>query len=191
MSDDRRRFIEGGTFAFTVVTYQRQRLFDHDNARRLLHEAFDYARETQPFELDAIVLLPDHLHALMTLPPGDADYATRWSRIKRRFTITWQQAGGQPRTISEGKRNDRRQGVWQPRYWEHAIRDEDDYTSHLDYIHYNPVKHSLVRCPHEWPYSSFHRYVATGVYDQHWCCQGQAMAAFKERMTRLSKNMGE
>jgi putative transposase len=121
-----------------------------------------------PFEINALVLLPDHLHALWTLPPGDTNYSARWSVIKKNFTSRFLRAGGQSWAVSRGKQRENRQGVWQRRFWEHTIEDEEDFETHFDYLHYNPVKHSLVKCPHEWQPSSFHRWVKLGGSPPDW-----------------------
>ena len=151
MPDYRRYYQAGGTFFFTVVTEGRARWLCEDRARMILHAAIASCRDRWPFSMDAVVLLPDHLHAIWTLPREDADYSRRWAVIKRRFTDRWLAAGGPERAVSRGRRNQRRRGVLLPRFWEHLIRDENDYERHVEYIHYNPVKHGLVRCPHEWP----------------------------------------
>ncbi len=121
-----------------------------------------------PVDVVAIVLLPDHLHALWTLPAADDRYSMRWNWIKREFTRAWLALGGveQPRQAS--RRRERRRGIWQRRFWEHTIRDGADLEAHFDYIHYNPVKHRLVRRPRDWPWSSFHRWVLAGHYDINW-----------------------
>jgi putative transposase len=121
-----------------------------------------------PFLINAIVLLPEHLHAIWSLPPGDAKYSKRWGKIKKSFTEAYLAAGGREQPISHGKSRQRRRGVWQPSFWEHMIRDEVDFERHFDYIHYNPVKHGHVACAKDWPYSSFHRWVRESVYDRNW-----------------------
>ena len=117
-----------------------------------------------------MVLLPDHLHALWSLPEGDADFPTRFAVLKKSFTERWLRGGGWEGVVSDSRRRNRRRGVWQRRFWEHVIRDQEDLNQHLDYIHYNPVKHGLARCPHEWAYSTFGRWVKRGGYDPKWCC---------------------
>jgi len=119
--------------------------------------------------MEAIVLLPDHLHMLWRMPEGDADYSTRIAATKKRFTRSYLAAGGAEAPVRPGQRRHRLRGVWQPRFWEHTIRDARDYHRHLDYIHLNPVKHGLVASPREWPHSSFHRYVEMGWYEPDWC----------------------
>ena len=153
----------GGTFFFTVALLERHRtlLTDHID---LLRAAFSIVRAARPFTLDAIVVLPDHLHCLWTLPPDDADFSTRWRLIKSRLA----------RGLPVGERRSQRRiakqerGIWQRRFWEHVIRDERDLRQHVDYIHYNPVKHGHAARPAEWPHSSFHRYVQRGVYTADW-----------------------
>lgn len=139
----RRARIPGGTYFFTVVAAERRPLLI-DNASRL-REAFRSVKHRYPFHIEAIVVLPDHLHAIWRLPDGDADYPLRWSLIKRHFSI------GLPagwRTAS--RRSKREKGIWQRRYWEHCIRDENDLHRHLDYIHYNPAKHGFVNRVADW-----------------------------------------
>jgi putative transposase len=148
MPNYRRAFRPGGTFFFTLVTHGRARFLCDELARTLLRRAIDDCRAAAPFEVDAFVLLPDHLHTMWTPPAGDGDFSTRWMRIKRSFTCGWLAAGGREGAVSDSRRRNRRRGVWQRRFWEHVIRDPTDYQRHLDYIHYNPVKHKLARCPH-------------------------------------------
>ena len=119
-----------------------------------------------PFNVDAMVLLPDHLHCLWTLPDNDQDFSTRWRLIKSQFTRDYE---GKSKLIPSRSRSSKKeQAVWQRRFWEHVIRDEDDYVRHLEYIHYNPVKHGFVDAPSEWPHSTFHRYVKNGLYPNDW-----------------------
>ena len=170
MPNYRRAFVPGGTYFFTLVTERRAPFLCTPRARTLLRSALRDTLARWPFDLDAIVLLPDHLHTLWTLPPGDAAYPRRWAFLKKEFTKHWLAAGGweQPRSASRVRH--RRRGVLQRHYWEHTIRDEADFGRHCDYIHYNPVKHGLVACPHAWPFSSFHRLVRLGWYEADWGC---------------------
>ena len=119
--------------------------------------------------MDALVLLPDHLHMLWTLPPGDTDYSTRISVLKKRFTIRFLASGGIDAGISSRMKHKRLRGLWQSRFWEHTIRDARDFQLHMDYIHSNPVKHGLVQRPIDWQWSSFHRHVEAGHYEPTWC----------------------
>ena len=170
MPNYRRFTVPGAAVFFTVVTYQRRRFLIDPLARRCLRMAFRKVRATFPFEVAAIVLLPDHLHAIWILPPGDHDYSLRWRRIKEEFTRRYLAEGGQEviQSASRDIRGQRR--VWQRRFWEHTIQVKDDFENHCDYMHYNPVKHGLVECPMDWPYSSFHRWVNRGVYPRDRAC---------------------
>ena len=170
VSNYRRAKIEGGTYFFTVVTHRRRRLFHEPANRELLGDVIRECRREWPFEMNAIVLLPDHLHAIWTLPQGDTNYSGRWSVIKKNFTTRFLSAGGADWKVSTGKRRENRRGVWQPRFWEHVIEDAEDFDVHFDYIHYNPVKHKFVRCPRDWEPTSFHRWVRQGVYPADWAC---------------------
>ncbi|HQX53837.1 MAG TPA: transposase [Planctomycetaceae bacterium] len=170
MPDYRRYFVPGGTFFFTLVTNRRRRFLTDVPARPVLGSLFRRCQLRWPFQINAIVLLPEHLHAMWTLPSGDSNYPTRWGWIKKEFTKAWLQLGGTEEPISRGRQRERRRGIWQPRFWEHTIKDEDDFERHFDYIHYNPVKHKHVRCPRDWQWSSFHRWAAAGVYSNDWAC---------------------
>ena len=163
----RRVVTEGATYFFTVVTHQRQPLFSDPQTLHLLANAITIVRDRHPFEIEAQVILPDHLHALWTLPDGDANYATRWRLIKEAFTRSYCQSHGSPQR-TELQRVRGEQPVWQRRFWEHVIRDERDFAAHVDYIHYNPVKHGLVSTPRDWPQSTFSTWVERGVYESAW-----------------------
>lgn len=178
MPNYKRAYVPGGTFFFTVVTYLRRKLFDLEANRELLGDAFRDCRKSWPFEINAIVLLPDHLHTIWTLPENDHNFSGRWSVIKSGFTKRFLAAGGNDWRVSEGKRNEHRRGVWQRRFWEHVIEDEHDFERHFDYIHFNPVKHRLVNCPREWVASSFHRWVERGVYPSDWACSQSRVPSF-------------
>ncbi|MBL1216920.1 MAG: transposase [Planctomycetes bacterium] len=163
----RRWRVRGGVYFFTANLQDRRRslLIDHID---VLRKAFRLTKARHPFRIDAIVVLPDHLHCIWALPPGDDDFSTRWMRIKATFS--------QGLPSFEGPRHSRvRSGereVWQRRFWEHVIRDEDDFTAHADYIHYNPVKHKLCAHPIDWPHSSIHRYVEKGILKATWGTDG-------------------
>ena len=169
MPNYRRTDWAGGSFFFTLSLYDRRRAWlCEELARWALREAITTIRKNYPFTIDAWVLLPDHLHCLWTLPQGDSDYGTRWRLIKSYVTkhIGPQLRLNKPLTIS---RQQRQEGnLWQRRFWEHLIRDEEDFIRHVDYIHFNPVKHGLVTTVKEWPYSTFHRYVSAGIYSLEW-----------------------
>jgi putative transposase len=174
MSHYRRWYQPGGCYFFTVVTYRRRRLFDSALARDLLGRAIREIAAETPFRTLGIVLLPDHLHALWVLPPGDADFSTRWQRIKARFTELWLAAGGDEAVTTPSQRRRGHRGVWQRRFFEHLLRDEQDLEDHCDYLHYNPVKHGYVERVADWLPSSFHRFVREGIYPADW---GQAEPA--------------
>jgi putative transposase len=166
----RRNRVPGGTYFFTVTLDDRRStvLVDHIGA---LRTAFRTTRASAPFTGDAIVVLPEHLHAILTLPENDADYSNRWRRIKGHFTSAVL-AAGTP-LIADASGDYR---LWQRRYWEHTIRDEDDFARHVDYIHIDPVKHGLVGRVADWPYSSFHRAVRDGGLPTDWGGTVQAEA---------------
>jgi putative transposase len=148
MPNYRRAIQPGGTFFLTLVTERRAPLFATDNARALLRSSITNCQKFHPFLLLAIVLLHDHLHLLITLPDGDSDFSRRITSIKSTFTRSFLAAGGTEQSRSRSRLRQRTRGIWQRRFWEHTIRDEDDRIRHLDYIHYNPVKHQYVDCPH-------------------------------------------
>jgi len=184
MPDYRRAREPGGTFFLTLVTCGRAPLFNDSNARRCLHDAVAQVRRDRPFELSAMVLLPEHLHLILTLPADDADFSIRVAAIKARFTRAWlshppagadsEGCGSAGRPIEQPQSRSRQRqgyrGVWQKRFWEHWIRDESDRERSIDYIHFNPVKHGHIACPHAWPWTTFHRFVAERRYDADWRC---------------------
>ena len=164
MPNYRRAWVPGGTYFFTVALLQRRGndlLVRHIAA---LREAVRAVRRAHPFVIHGWVVLPDHLHCVLTLPPGDCDYALRWRLIKMAFSKRL--AAGERRCLSRQRRGER--GVWQRRYWEHLIRDDADFAHHLDYLHFNPVKHGLVARVADWPFSTFHREVRAGRYPADW-----------------------
>ncbi len=168
MPEYRRSHIEGGTFFFTVVTYNRLPILTTDASRRLLHPAWLDVRQRFPFALDAVCLLPDHLHCIWTLPLGDTDYSIRWKEIKRLFTKGYLSRVGPGETCNVSRERRGEAAIWQRRFWEHTIRDQADLNRHRDYIHTNPVKHGLVQRVCAWPWSSFQRYVKKGYYEAGW-----------------------
>ena len=163
MTDYRRFRVAGGTYFFSVNLAERHRklLTEHIGA---LREAFHNVKAAHPFAIDAVVILPDHLHAVWSLPPGDCDFSLRWRQIKSAFSRAMEKT----EAISDSRSRKRERGLWQRRFWEHAIRDEEDFARHLDYIHHNPVKHGYVRAVSDWPHSSFHRHVRLGIYPSDW-----------------------
>ena len=188
MPNYRRAYVPGGTFFFTVVTARRARFLCEPSARQLLRSCLRQARQRRSFTIEAAVLLPDHLHMIWTLPNGDTDFSTRWADIKGNFTRHWLRLGGREQDITKSQAGERRRGVWQRRFMEHCIRDEDDLIAHVEYIHYNPVKHGLVARPCDWPWSSFHRYVKVGVYAHDWGCVEPKIAP---RLVRVERDLLE
>ena len=176
MAHYRRNFLAGGSFFFTANLADRKSSLLTDHIERL-REAFRYTRARHPFEIEAIVVLPEHLHTIWVLPPNDADYATRWRLIKASFSR------GLPKgeRISQSRRDKGERGIWQRRYWEHTLRDELDLARHVDYIHFNPVKHGHVKSVSEWPHSSFHRFVELGRYSADWGGGGEDELCCSER----------
>lgn len=164
----RRNFIPGGTFFFTVNLSDRRSSLLTERAD-LLRTAFRFVRARHAFTVDAIVVLPEHVHTIWTLPPGDADFATRWRLIKTMFSRAIE--AGEQRSPSRESKGER--GLWQRRYWEHTLRDEIDFERHCNYIHFNPVKHGYVLTVSEWPYSSFQRFVRLGLYPADWAAAEQ------------------
>mgnify|MGYP001043466595 CR=1 FL=1 len=164
--DYRRAFVPGGSFFFTLVTEKRRPVFSDAESVDLLRKAFRQVKEKRPFVIHAMVVLPDHLHTIWTLPPDDGDFATRWRLIKTWFTKNCADSLRKTPTAARIRKNG--QAIWQHRYWEHLLRDDDDFNRHMDYVHYNPVKHGYVRSPADWPYSSFHRCLSRGLYAPDW-----------------------
>ena len=162
----RRVRLAGASYFFTLVAWRRRDILCRSGVRAALRAAFCETQQRWPFSLDAIVLLPDHLHCIWTLPPGDSDFPGRWRQIKARVSRAVAPAVEAQPCAARRRKNER--GVWQRRYWEHAIRDDADLTAHLDYVHFNPVKHGLVRRAADWPFSSLHRYLAQGAYAAGW-----------------------
>ena len=163
MSNYRRIWVPGGTYFFTVKLADRKRrlLIEHVD---VLRESFHVTRVARPFDMLAVVILPDHLHCIWRLPEGDADNADRWARIKSGFSRRL--PADERRSASRLSRRER--GIWQRRYWEHLVRDDDDLRRHVDYIHINPVKHGHAARVAEWPYSSFRSWVEKGAYPMDW-----------------------
>jgi putative transposase len=163
MTNYRRNFVAGGSYFFTVNLAERRLrlLTQHVDMPR---SAFRKVRARHPFTVEAIVILPDHLHSIWTLPADDADYALRWRLIKSTFSRLLPLG----ERVSESRLIKGERGIWQRRYWEHTLRDDGDFGRHVDYIHFNPVKHGHAGRVKDWPYSSFHRMVRLGVYPEDW-----------------------
>jgi putative transposase len=168
MPQYRRWLIPGATYFFTVVTYQRRPIFQSAQAVHLLGEVMRAVRKSAPFHTIAVVVLPEHLHCVWSLPPEDTDFSTRWKKIKRDFTVRWIEAGGEDSPVSVPRHSRGELGIWQGRFWEHQVRDEDDLEHCCDYIHYNPVKHGHATSPGAWPWSTLNRFVEAGDYPPDW-----------------------
>ena len=168
MSEYRRTLIKGGIYFLTLVTYQRQNIFSLPHVRALLDTAILQTNQHHPFDEIAYCILPDHIHLIWQLPENDSNYSTRVSVMKRYFSKKYVEQFGLP-IPKEASRNKRREvTVWQRRFWEHYIRDEEDLYRHIDYVHYNPVKHGCVNRVRDWADSSFHKFVDAGYYDLDW-----------------------
>ena len=170
MPNYRRAYVPGGTFFFTLKTEHNAPIFSDPEHVKRLGAILRDARAHWPYTTHAIVVLPDHLHAIWSLPSGDTNYSTRWAWIKKEFTRQFLSADGEEQPTSLSRQKNRRRGVWQRRFWEHTIESEADFDAHFDYIHWNPVKHGYVECPGQWQYSSFHRWVSEGAYSHNWGC---------------------
>jgi putative transposase len=172
MPDYRRAYEPGGTFFFTLVTNDRRPIFRAPENVDRLRAAMREVRADWPFNPLAGVVLFDHIHLIWTLPPGDTAYSRRIGRVKALFTrslsgTSWDHL---TRTTGRSRLRHRESDVGQRRFWEHVIRDRRDYENHLNYLHYNPVKHALCACPHAWPASSFAHCVEQKLYEPDWCC---------------------
>jgi len=159
----RRADIKGGTYFFTLNLANRKQTLLVDEFE-ILRRVINRVKKQHPFQLDAMVVLPEHLHAMFTLPAGDNDFAKRWMLVKAGFSRQLPKL----ERISDSRKSKGERGIWQRRYWEHVIRDELDFENHVNYIHYNPVKHGYVKSPVDWPYSSIHEYIRKGILDENW-----------------------
>jgi putative transposase len=168
MSEYHRWLVPGATYFFTVVTYERRRVLQSEEAAHLLGEVMREVRHGLPFHTVAMVVLPDHLHCVWSLPPDDLDFSMRWKRIKREFTVRWRASAESVREVSRSRQSKGERGVWQRRFWEHLVRDEGDLERCCDYIHYNPVKHGYAASPAGWRWSTFPRFVQAGDYPPDW-----------------------
>ena len=168
MPEYRRHRIPGGTYFITIVTYQRQPILTLPKSREILRYAWKTVQSRYPFSTDAICLLPDHIHTLITLPENDDNFPKRISEIKRIFSKEFHLHIPNQLEKNPSRIKRRENTLWQRRYWDHYIRNEQDLNNHTNYIHYNPVKHELTTSVNEWPWSSFHRYVKAGYYEPDW-----------------------
>jgi len=166
-----RRFLQKGGIVFlTIVTYNRQNIFAKDQNINILRKSVAKIKAEMPFTILGAVILPNHLHFLWQLPLNDDNYSKRVGKIKVDFTKKIGQKNIPSEIISASRQKHREKNIWQRRFWEHTIKDELDFQQHLDYIHYNPVKHGFVSCPHFWRYSSFSMWVEKKFYDREWGC---------------------
>ena len=178
-----RRYIRastpGATYFFTLTLEDRgaRLLVDHIAQ---LRACMTQVKERHPFDIDAIVVLPEHIHALWTLPADDADFGTRWMLIKQSFTRRLQETGALEAATSSARGRKGERSLWQRRFWEHQIRDEDDFARHIDYIHFNPVKHGWVMRARDWPYSSLHRFIRQGKLPADWGISAAIQGQFGE-----------
>lgn len=164
MPNYRRAKFPGGYYFFTVVMHRRNKIFSDAVARDILHDAIVQTQAKRPFDVTAFCLLPEHLHCIWKLPEGDANFSIKWASIKGIFSANYMRQKGK---VSQQiiRRPDRGEvAIWQKRFWEHQIRDMDDLQKHMNYIHYNPVKHKLVASLADWPWSTYHKYVKLGMY---------------------------
>jgi putative transposase len=168
MPQYRRVKLKGATIFITMVTYKRLPILAKPQSRQILRYAWNVTRKHFPFTTDAICLLPDHIHALIILPEDEWDYSIRIREIKRLFTKGYLIASGEKEGRNQSHLNKNEAAIWQRRFWDHIIRDETDYQNHFHYIHYNPIHHGLVDNVRAWQWSSFHRYVKLGIYDEEW-----------------------
>lgn len=173
MPNYRRAYIKGGTYFFTVVTYNRNKILCTEANQKNLDASINETCEEYPFVIEAWALLPDHIHCIWTLPPGDNNFSKRWQMIKSRFTMRYSKGKNEIWTTSESRKKRGEQEVWQRRFWEHLIRDEKDFEKHCHYIHYNPVKHGYVKAPKDWQFSTFNKFVKRGIYGVDWGARGE------------------
>lgn len=176
MPNYRRALVPGGCWFFTINLLERRKTLLADHVG-ILRDAVQRTRMRYPFTIDAIVVLPDHLHAVWTLPPGDTDFPLRWRLIKSRFS----KAIPKQERLNRVRRERGERGIWQRRFWEHLIRDETDYARHVEYCYINPVKHGLVTRVRDWPHSSFHRDVRAGLFPPDWGGDADMTGDFGER----------
>ncbi len=172
-----RSYTEGATYFFTLVSYNRRKILCENDFLKAFKNSIKLIQQQYPFEIIAWVQLPDHLHCIWQMPENDANYSMRWSQIKRLTTQACPQYHLPIAKLSQSKINRNERGVWQRRFSEHQINSEANFIKHMDYIHYNPMKHGLVDKVSDWNYSSFHRYVRQGIYSADW---GDNLIKFSE-----------
>ena len=173
MPNYRRLKTLGGTYFITQVTYQRNPWLCKTVGRKALREGILQVKKKHPFSIKAFVLLPEHFHCLLTLPPHDNDFSVRLRLIKTYVTKNYKEAIAVEENISASRCKRQEGNLWQRRFWEHLIRDEQDFAQHCDYIHYNPVKHKLCKLPQDWQFSTIHRFISQGIYPPNWGLYGE------------------
>jgi putative transposase len=167
MPNYRRWLVPGATYFFTLATRYRRPLFDEESVP-MPGAALRKVKKDRPFHNFAMAVLPDHLHCVCSLPAGDTDYSTRWRLVKRRFALLWLQSGQLETRIPDARRARGERGIWQPRFWEHLIRNDEDMQRCCGYIHYNSIKHGYVTKPADWPWSTYSRFERSGHYPEGW-----------------------
>jgi putative transposase len=190
MPEYRRAYQPGGTFFLTLTTFARRPLFSHSENVERLRNAIRHVQLLRPFEIPAAVILPEHSHFLWTLPEGDTDYSARIGQIKLLFTKSLPPEL-RPTVFNASHKKHRDAEIWQRRFWEHTVRDENDFNRLLDYIHFNPVKHGHVACPHLWKHSSFHTWVAKKGYEPDWCCCCSGREVIAPNFDEIAHCIGE
>lgn len=186
-----RSYVPGGSYFLTLAAYNRNLVFGRLENISLLRRALRIVKSEMPFEIAGAVTLPDHLHFIWNLPPDDDQYSRRVGRLKALFTKSLHPTRPPDQETSSSRRKHRESNVWQRRFWEHTIRDEEDFQVHLDYIHYNPVKHGYAQCPHLWRPSSFHKWVERGGYTADWCCRCNERSINLPDFSTIENHVGE
>jgi putative transposase len=191
MPEYRRPKISGGVVFLTIVAYERRPHFQSDENVNRLRTALATIKSEMPFEITAAVILPEHMHFIWTFPDEDERLSARVGRMKILFTQSFRGAGALPEDVTLSRLKHRESDIWQRRFIDHYIRDDEDFEKHLNYVHYNPVKHGLVTCPHLWPYSSFHRWVEKNVYPVDWCCSCDGKSVQPPNFDDIANLIGE
>lgn len=191
MPEYRRFYQEGSIIFLTIVTCNRQQIFSDEKNINLLRQVTANVKLEMPFEILGAVILPDHLHFLWQLPPNNGDYSKRVGRLKALFSKSYQEKNELQLPLSRSRKKHKESNIWQRRFWDHHIRNEKDFEQHLNYIHYNPVKHHLVSCPHFWQYSSFNLWIKKGVYSSQWACICDQNKAKIPDFSSVNHNFGE
>lgn len=170
MPQYRRYYQRGSCIFLTLCTHQKRSIFHTPENIHKLRLALAQTKSEMPFEIIAAVILPDHIHFLWQLPENEWDYSKRVGRMKALFSKSMGDVGYEPDYLSLSKKKHREKAVWQRRFWESTVKDERQFAAYVDYIHFNPVKHGYTACPHQWEFSSFHRWVRDGQLNRDWCC---------------------